>query len=242
MLWRRHSDAINQALLARWLPKTRVTRLLKTDLFDEAVSGGFAELLQSHSALVVGIDVSPGIARQAKSRTSDLHPVIADVRHLPFADDAFDVVVSLSTLDHFHTQEELTASLHELSRVLRNGGSLILTMDNPRNPLIALRNALPFALLHRLGIVPYYVGVTYGQHKLRTLLARTGCRVVELRPVLHCLRVLAVPAGRLVHRFAGENVQRGLLRLLQMFEGLSRAPTRFFTGHYVAVLAEKITS
>jgi hypothetical protein len=39
-LWRVHSDAVNVALCARWLPKGRMKHLLKTDLFDEAVTDG----------------------------------------------------------------------------------------------------------------------------------------------------------------------------------------------------------
>ena len=36
-LWRRHSDAINSALIARWLRPGAFHHLLKTDLFDEAM-------------------------------------------------------------------------------------------------------------------------------------------------------------------------------------------------------------
>ncbi len=38
--WRRHSDRINAALISRWLPCKTDGRLLKTDLFDEAVGDG----------------------------------------------------------------------------------------------------------------------------------------------------------------------------------------------------------
>jgi hypothetical protein len=39
-LWRAHSDAVNKALVARWRPVGQMDTLLKTDLFDEAVSDG----------------------------------------------------------------------------------------------------------------------------------------------------------------------------------------------------------
>ena len=41
-LWRRHSDAVNSALVHRWLAGRRVARALKTDLWDEAVADGGA--------------------------------------------------------------------------------------------------------------------------------------------------------------------------------------------------------
>lgn len=52
-----------------------------------------------------------------------------------FAAETFDLVVSTSTLDHFTCREDLVTSLEEISRVLRPGGLLILTLDNPLNLL-----------------------------------------------------------------------------------------------------------
>ncbi len=61
---------------------------------------------------------------------------------LPFADGAFDLVVSNSTLDHFRTPADIQTSFAELHRVLAPGGSLILTLDNPSNPVVALQKLL----------------------------------------------------------------------------------------------------
>jgi SAM-dependent methyltransferase len=123
---------------------------------------------------------------------------------LPFVDEAFDVIVSNSTLDHFGSWAELGASLHELHRVLKTRGLLIITLDNRANPIVALRNAAPFPLLHRLGLVPCYVG---------------GARVLT--------------------SYAETKTQRRFLQLLLSFERLSCRPTRFLTGHFVAVRALK---
>ena len=90
------------------------------------------------------VDLAPTTVQAALNRYHGLRALAADVRRLPFADGDFDTVVSNSTLDHFKTSAELADSIKELSRVLRPGGELYLTLDNPSNPLIALRNALPF--------------------------------------------------------------------------------------------------
>ena len=45
---------------------------------------------------------------------------------LPFAEEAFDVIVSTSTLDHFAHRRDIVSSLHELHRVLRPGGEVLL--------------------------------------------------------------------------------------------------------------------
>lgn len=239
VLWRRHCDAVNSRLLSRWLPHASTACLLKTDLFDEALTGGLASRLRGSAKTIVGMDLSLAIAREAAARCPDILSIRADARQLPFADRAFDTVVSLSTLDHFRTRDELKTSLRELGRILRGGGTLVLTMDNPRNPLIGLRNALPYALLNRLGVVPYFVGVTAGPRGIQAMLREAGFTVVETTSILHCLRVLTVPLCRLIQRFGDEPSRGKLLSLLLWLEGLGRLPTHFTTGNFVAVLARK---
>lgn len=236
-LWRAHSDAVNLGWLARSLPAGDLGRVLKTDLFDEAFGDGLYPYLAGRAQAVTGIDLSAGTVAAACRRHTGLQGVQADVRRLPFAGGAFDVVISDSTLDHFESGAEIGAALREIRRVLRPGGILLLTLDNAANPAIALRNALPYRLLHRLGILPYYVGATCGPRRLRAMLQAAGLQVHTVEAILHCPRVLAVPAAGLLHRHGSPRAQRRLLRLLRTWEGLGRCPTRFLTGHFVAAQA-----
>src|SRR3990172_7875600 len=89
-LWRTHSDAVNQALLTRWLPTGQMESLLKTDLFDEAVSNGLSSLLSLRSKRVFYIDTSFEVHQRAKCRYPNLQTMRTDVRCLPFADGTFD--------------------------------------------------------------------------------------------------------------------------------------------------------
>jgi SAM-dependent methyltransferase len=238
-LWRAHSDSVNKALVARWRPAGQVDTLLKTDLFDEAVSEGLSPLLNSLAKRVFYMDSSLGVHEMAKGSHSRLQTIGADVRHLPFANGTFDGIVSNSTLDHFESLGDLSGSLQELFRVLRPSGKMILTLDNPSNPIIFLRNCLPFSLLKRLKIVPYYVGVTLRAKRLEYLLKETGFEVLEVGAVLHCPRVLAVTIACWVEKHTSHRTQKSFLRLLMAFEGLSRLPTRFLTGYFVAVKVTK---
>ncbi|MER3446060.1 MAG: hypothetical protein C4291_04135, partial [Candidatus Dadabacteria bacterium] len=156
-LWRAYNDAVNTTVFASWLPPDRVENLLKTDLFDESLGDGLYPLMVMRAKNVFGIDISVLTIQAAKSRHRGLQVTGADARCLPFADGIFDVIISNSTLDHFELSDEVVASLKELYRVLRVGGQLLLTLDNLSNPIIALRSVLPFRLLSRLNIVPYYV-------------------------------------------------------------------------------------
>jgi SAM-dependent methyltransferase len=237
-LWRAHSDAVNGALLERWLPELPEGRVLKTDLFDEAVGGGLHDRLAAKARLVCAIDLSLSTIRRARDRIPGLRGVQADARRLPLADGAFAAAVSNSTLDHFEGHVDLERSLREVRRVLAPGAVFILTLDNPANPLVALRNRLPYRILNTLGLVPYHVGHTVGPWRLRDILEQTGFEVLEIGAVEHCPRVLAVAACRLVER-TGPAAQKRFLRALLTFERLGRWPTAPWTGHYVAALARR---
>jgi SAM-dependent methyltransferase len=238
-LWRAHSDLINASLVSRWLGSGPVGGLLKTDLFDEAFGPGLYRLLKNRSRSVTGIDISALTLSAALSRRGDLTAACADVRHLPFADDAFDVVVSNSTLDHFASFEDVILSLRELRRVLKPGGHLLLTLDNLANPLVALRSFVPFSLLNRLGLVPYYVGATCGPRRLFRILRRLDWEILETDSLMHAPRVVAVAIAGFLEKYAAPKTRQRFLRLLMSFERLSSWPTRFLTGYYVAVKARK---
>jgi SAM-dependent methyltransferase len=235
--WRLHADRINADLLDRWLPSNRIGRLLKTDLFDEAATGGLSDLLQGRAQLVVGIDLSRVTAGVAQSRANGIMVACADVRALPFADETFDVIVSNSTLDHFRSRKELIASMRELNRVTRPGGELVLTLDNRANPVVALRNALPFHWLNHIRVLPYYVGVTCGPRGLRKLLAETNWDLREMDAILHCPRFLVIQLSQILVRRAGIKTQKQFFTRLARFERLARWPTRYLTGYFVAAHA-----
>jgi SAM-dependent methyltransferase len=236
LLWRVHSDMLNAELLRRWLPAS-ARRALKTDLFDEALTQGLYPLIAERAGSVAGIDLSQATVALARARHPDLEAAQADVRKLPFGDGEFDLVFSNSTLDHFERREDIRAGLRELHRVLEPGGELLITLDNRLNPLIAMRNALPFPLLKGVGLVPYYVGPTLGPRGLRCALEETGFDVVERRAIMHCPRAVAIAIGRRLDRRGSARARRAFLRSLLAWERLGRLPTAPLTGHFVAARA-----
>lgn len=236
VLWRNWSDYLNAKIVKRLLP-ARCFRLLKTDAFDEAVTKGVYPALSKVADQVVLLDVSAVVLRAA-SRKYDTPLAQADVRRLPFADASFDAVVSLSTLDHFPCSEEIDQALAELARVLKPDGALVITMDNPVNPLIWSRGKLPSGFLSRTKLVPYQVGATLSRKALARAVQRAGFTVLEECALLHFPRVFAIALCRIAERAGG---QRLLWRLLSAFEVLGALPTRNVTGHYVGVRAIKVT-
>lgn len=233
-LWRRQSDAVNRMLLDRVLPNTVLECVLKTDVFDELAGDGLFPLLRSRAERVMAVDLSPSAVSAARERYPDLEAVVGNVLELPFDDAYFDAVVSNSTLDHLADRQQATIALAELARVLRPDGLLVLTLDNPLNPLIALRNVLPRRLARWLRHVPYDAGWTCGPRLLKRLLRESGFDVRELTAVLHVPRALLAPLGYLA---PGREQIPMWLRVIRAGEQLERWPTRFITGHFVAAVA-----
>ena len=241
-LWREFTDCQQIGLLTRWasgwIGAGSRTDLLKTDLFDEVASQGIVPWLLASGTHVTGIDVAPAIVAEAVARNPGLEAVVADVRSLPFSEASFDVVFSGSTLDHFESAADIQTALGELCRVLRPGGTLILTLDNPANPLIWLRNGPLLGLLRRIGIVPYQVGATLGPRALERAVHAAGFTVIETTAVMHCPRAIAVAVAGPMER-ASRSWRESFLHNLQAWDRLERWPTRWLTGHYVAVHAVK---
>ncbi len=238
-LWRAYCDSLHADLLRRWCEFPPGADVLKTDLFEEAAGDGLVACLAEKSARVTGMDIAWRTIRAARSRHRGIGGVGADARCLPFRHRAFDAVVSISTLDHFRTRAEVGVSLREIHRVLRPGGSLVLTLDNPCNPVIALRNALPFRLLNRLGLVPYCVGKTCGPRLLRRMVEDAGFAVLDREALMHVPRALAVAVSR-SRRGADPLSNARFVRSLTRWEALGAWPTRFLTGNFIAIRARRL--
>jgi hypothetical protein len=123
--------------------------------------------------------------------------------------------------------------------VLAPGGSLILTMDNPSNPVVAFRNSLPFAWLQQLRLVPYYVGATCDAAEGERLLADAALTVLDRTAILHCPRAVAIAAAAAVARLNSPTLQATFLRAASAFEWLEHSPVRYRTGYFGAFLAQK---
>ncbi len=98
-------------------------------VLDIACGTGYGiGLLRTRAKFVAGVDIDPEAAAEAKSECGENGAVLlGNGIGLPFDDGAFDVITSFETLEHLHERE---CFLAELKRVLRPGGTLILSTPN----------------------------------------------------------------------------------------------------------------
>ena len=237
-LWRNFCDQLHVRILRDWTAGTRFTSAFKTDLFDEVVGAGLADWLLSVSERVEGVDVAAGIVEQAHQRHPALRTRQADIRNLVnHPSGSFDLVVSNSTLDHFADERDLAGALAELSRILMPGGLLFLTLDNPRNPVVALRNRLASGWTAPGPLVPYFMGHTVPLAELTPLVTAAGLQIERTGYLMHVPRVLFLHASRWIS--PDSRTGKLLLRFMQGCEILEHLPTKAWTGHFSIVLARK---
>jgi SAM-dependent methyltransferase len=155
------------------------------------------------------------------------------VEQLPLESESVDRVLTVNTV---YFWPDLPVAFAELHRVLAPGGTLVLSLDNLANPVVAVRNALPGAVRYGTGLVPYYVGATVGPWRMRRMLEDAGFTVATSGAKMHCPRVLAVP---LADRTRRPRAQAALLGTLDRFEALEALPTRWWTGHFVWAVATR---
>ncbi len=96
-------------------------------------TGVFTGKILSFSTRVIGLDISLPMLRAAlrKYAESRFHAAAADLSSLPFADQSFDKVYSMTALEFV---EDARAAMLELDRVTRSGGTVVVTTLNSLGP------------------------------------------------------------------------------------------------------------
>ncbi len=223
------------SLIERWGGVPCEGRVLKTDLFEEAMGADafLADLSRSNSILL-GMDVSMEAAVRARHRDDRRLAcyITADARNLPFASDSFALIVSPSTLDHFSNPSDLGHSLRELTRTLTPDGRLIITLDNRQNvfdPVLRLAN--------RVGLVPFYLGRSYTVKELRRELEAAGLTVLDTTAIVHHPRLTAVAAVGAAKRIPWSLPMRAVQATLLKSQRLQDTRVQYFSGCFVAALA-----
>jgi SAM-dependent methyltransferase len=86
--------------------------------------GNYFSRVQARGARVVGSDLSPGMAAEARAAGAPV--VVADAQCLPFATSSFDRVMCNHVLYHVPDQRKAIA---EMRRVVRPGGRVLLATN-----------------------------------------------------------------------------------------------------------------
>ncbi|MDP8924271.1 MAG: class I SAM-dependent methyltransferase [Chloroflexota bacterium] len=161
-------------------------------------TGGLLVAAGGQAGAVVGVDIAARWLVLARQRLEDAGVrnailACACAEYLPFADDAFDVVVATDVLEHSQEQRSV---LREVRRTLRPAGLLLLTTQNRwsllREPHVGVWGV---GFLPRRWMAPYVRlvrGVPYRHIRLVSPLELNGLlRAAGLRTVRRLLPHMA---------------------------------------------------
>ena len=183
------------------------------------------------------MDISLNIARKALRNHDNLIGVSSDILAPPFRKKSFDLILSNSTLDHFSSDDEIQEALKYLADLLKPGGHLIWTMDNPANPIVGLRNFLSVRFGTMGALVPYQMGKTWRLGKMASAARGLGLDVKDCARIMHCPRILVIQYLKYLKMLRKNSSGKISLELLKSMEILESLPTRALSAHYNAVHA-----
>lgn len=97
-------------------------------------TGALASRLAGAGYDMAGVDPSEGMLRVLRSRAPGIRAEQASGTSLPFADDSFDLVLSVAVMHHIAEPGDVRRTLAEMVRVARPSGRILIWDHNPRNP------------------------------------------------------------------------------------------------------------
>lgn len=177
------------------------------ELLDAGCGTGlFSQVATERGAIVTSVDVGESllaeVAKKCRSRR-----MVGSVMDLPFADGSFDVVVCTEVIEH--TVDPRRAVM-EVARVLRPGGTLVLTTPNHRwHFAIRLANALRLR--------PYGGLENWARWKeLRLWLGQSGLHVETYRGfnALPFVHPVTYPLVDRLDRFGGGRLGASMINIL----------------------------
>jgi ubiquinone/menaquinone biosynthesis C-methylase UbiE len=103
-------------------------------------TGVFTLDILSLRTRVIGVDLSLPMLLRAAQKTRGYHfqAVLADISSLPFSENAFDKVVSITALEFI---EDAKSAMEELFRVTKRGGRIAVATLNSLSPWADRRKA-----------------------------------------------------------------------------------------------------
>jgi ubiquinone/menaquinone biosynthesis C-methylase UbiE len=162
----------------------------------------------------VGLDLSPGMLQQARSR--GLQVVHGSVTDLPFPDGEFDLAYSFKVLAHV---EKIERALAEMARVVRPGGHVIAEFYNPWSLRGLIKRLKPPTKISTL-TSDDAVYTRYDSLPAVRRLLPAGLRVVDVRGVRVFTPFSAVHDLPLVsHAFAAAETRAASAPLLRHLGG-----------------------
>lgn len=171
-----------RTLFETFFPELRGKKVFKTDLWDEAKNTRILKWAADQGAEVYGLDISFPVVKEALNlfqRSRLAHGIIvSDLREVAFADESFDCIYSMGTIEHFR---EYTQALQEMYRVLKRGGIAIVGVPNKWDPFL---RPVMVTFLNLWNLYGYGYEKSFSTRALECLLRDVGFEILDRNGIL----------------------------------------------------------
>ncbi|MBM3309249.1 MAG: class I SAM-dependent methyltransferase [Candidatus Altiarchaeales archaeon] len=136
--------------------------------------GGACHLIQEkESREIYGIDLLENAIKKAnENKREDMHFSVGDITALNFPDNYFNLVLSRGVVEHLPEPEKAVA---ELSRVLKKGGILFITVPNKH----CYTHRLYRWFYRRIGLWKVGKELSMSARELEELCSKHNCETIE---------------------------------------------------------------
>lgn len=107
-------------------------------------TGLLVKFMNTHRFRAIGCDASPEAVKEAKKTSGSRNIILSQASDLPFQSSSFDLVTSISLVEHL-TQKEAIKFIKEAKRILKKNGFIFLVTPNFATPLRILSGGKWFA-------------------------------------------------------------------------------------------------
>lgn len=156
-------------------------------------TGWFSKPAVERGADVTSMDLGESLLAEVKKKCTT-QCVVGSIMEMPFEDNTFDFIVSSEVIEHI---PDASLAIHELHRVLKPGGTLVLTTPN-KVWYFAVWLANAFKLRPYQGLENWI-----SQSRLRRLLTKAGFRIERMHGIhlFPFVTPLVYPVLNFFHRF-----------------------------------------
>jgi len=224
-------------LIKKWGSKKLNGKILKTDLYEEAVSHDdvLKNLINKN---IYGIDISARVVRNANKRNPKLKKLaVCDVKKISFKKNSFDLIISTSTIDHF---PEINEALDELFRVTKKGGIMILTLENKHNIPLNLMCKIKKSF-KKFNMETIYYDRCYSIKEAKRLVEKAGFKVTDESCIVNTPLFFPIIINSLYKRKTPKIVKEFLEKSIIVFDKIIKK-NKFLThktGYFIALKCEK---
>jgi ubiquinone/menaquinone biosynthesis C-methylase UbiE len=173
------------AVIDRFLKDQSFDPIDKTVLEIGCGAGRMSRALASRFKIVYAYDVSDVYIQLAKANNSQIKNIIFranDGMSFPETEDeSVDFAFSGWVMGHMPTQEVVTKNIREIARVLKKGGVYKIDPLIKGNPIFRelatsrlTKPIISFLLKDKLKSTPTYIGVTFKEKEIMTILSECG--------------------------------------------------------------------